>query len=98
MDNFLTGTYKVSLEARTRNGTLNIVLRRERQVRHNRLQTLTTTWKTLTGTYNVTSNQLNRVFEMWESTANNPDWEDQEHLRATHRSRQLHPQQRRWQQ
>jgi YD repeat-containing protein len=72
-DTFLNGTYKVSLQARTRNGSLAI----QYGVNDSYLQaaTLTTSWQSLSKTFNVTANQLDRVFEVIEGTANNPDWE-----------------------
>jgi YD repeat-containing protein len=72
-DTALPGTYKVSLEARTRNGSLTVNYGVS-DVNYTANVALNTTWKTLSQTYNVTQD-AGRVFEIWEQTANNPDWE-----------------------
>ena len=71
-DTALLGTYKVSLEARTRDGSLGVVFGVDDYNTVGR--TLTTSWQTLSQTFNVTVNR-GRTFEIFETTANNPDWE-----------------------
>jgi YD repeat-containing protein len=72
---FLPGTYRVALQARTRQGNLNI----EYGINDlNKVSaTLTPSWQFLNHEFTVsaTSNLSDSLFQLSEGTSNNPDWE-----------------------
>ena len=67
------GRYRVSFDGRTRNGTLGITYGTSDYSVST--ATLNTNWQSLNTEFNVTANPQNRIFEVFENTLNNPDWE-----------------------
>jgi YD repeat-containing protein len=67
------GRYRVSLDARTRNGTLNLIYGANDSL--TTTAALTTNWQSFSTEYNVPANGQDRFIEVFENTAANPDWE-----------------------